>query len=119
MWTLMAYEPGVLAVTFLNLAMPVETTTCSVALSAVNAPGASVEASSSSVQFHVSPCQSRFVTVFPPMTSFTVTLRLNGEATVAFSGVTSAVICLLTTSTCVTVTVMLNLSGRMTWNTMS
>ena len=52
----MAYEPGVLAVTFLNLAMPVETTTCSVALSAVNAPGASVEASSSSVQFHVSPC---------------------------------------------------------------
>ena len=45
-----------MAVTFLKMAMAVETSTCSVALSAVNVPGASMEASSSSVQFHVSPC---------------------------------------------------------------
>ncbi|KAK2171030.1 hypothetical protein NP493_1110g00017 [Ridgeia piscesae] len=119
MCTLITYEPGVLAVTFLKMAMPVVTSTCSVALSAVNVPGASTIESNSSVQFHVSPCQSRFVTVFPPMTSFTVTLRLNGMANVAVNGIISAVISLFTTLICDRVTVMLNLSGRMTWNTMS
>ena len=55
MWTLMTYDPGVLAVTLLNVAMPVETSTCSVALSALNVPGASTIESNSSVQLHVSP----------------------------------------------------------------